>query len=115
MVAEICGFPLLRHRRKRRTKAADQMPTRELATAMVSTSGIAESAKLLMVYRVRFLDVHGGGKRRCDIQVVAQPRSLVRRVGRVRGLNLSNLTVAIRSDVRDAHDCSLATDRTPPA
>src|SRR6516162_8036659 len=49
MVAEICGLPLLRQRRKRSTKAADQMPTRELATAMVSTSGIAESAKLLMV------------------------------------------------------------------
>ena len=35
-------------------------------------------------------------------------------VGRV-GLNPSNrATVAIRSDVRDVHDFSLATDRTPP-
>ena len=30
------------------------------------------------------------------------------------GLNPSNLTVAIRSDGRDFHDFSLATDRTPP-
>ena len=46
--------------------------------------------------------------------LVAQPRSLVRRVRRVRGRNLSNLTVANRSDGRDVHDFSLATDRTLP-